>query len=112
MPLYFRPPRREIRKITSAMIPTTTKIPTHTPALKISPITSQLLNRNTVTNDSNVRIEKFFFMLFYLKEVYDAPQRFIAQEFSLLNKFLFQYLSQQLVCGTNKSSLPGYFPIK
>jgi len=40
---YFLPPNREIIQITNAIIPTTTKTPTQTPALKIPSINSQLL---------------------------------------------------------------------
>jgi len=42
-PIYFFPESLLIKKMTNAIIPTTTNIPTHTPALKISPTNSQLV---------------------------------------------------------------------
>jgi hypothetical protein len=47
---YFFP--LPIKKSISAIIPTTTRIPTHTPALKIPPITSQPEKTVRINNKS------------------------------------------------------------
>lgn len=40
----------------------TMKIPTPIPALKMSPITSQLVNENSITNTINIRVMNFCMM--------------------------------------------------
>ena len=45
---YFLPLTLLIAKMISAIIPTTTNTPTHTPALKISPTNSQLLKETVI----------------------------------------------------------------
>lgn len=61
---YFLKNRAKIQMII-AMIKTTIKIPTPIPALKISPITSQLVNENSITNTINKRVMIFCMILLF-----------------------------------------------
>jgi hypothetical protein len=65
---YLLPPSLEMIKMMSAITPTTTRIPTQTPALNIPPITSQLLRKKVkkISKDARLRIENLFFMFFLL----------------------------------------------
>ncbi|MFH6990130.1 hypothetical protein ACHRVW_20520 [Flavobacterium collinsii] len=49
--------------ISIAIIKTTINIPTPIPALKMSPITSQLVNENSITNTINKRLIIFCIIL-------------------------------------------------
>ncbi len=56
------------RKIISAMIPTTTNTPTQTPALKMSPTNSQLLNE-IIVNKSKEAKSVFFILIDLFKNL-------------------------------------------
>jgi len=49
---YFFPETLLIKKIAKAIIPTTTSTPTHTPAWKMSPTNSQLVNEMEVIKNN------------------------------------------------------------
>lgn len=51
--MYYLLKNRVKIQITIAIINITMKIPTPIPALKMSPITSQLVNENSITNTIN-----------------------------------------------------------
>ncbi|KUJ62801.1 hypothetical protein AR687_05225 [Flavobacteriaceae bacterium CRH] len=53
-------------KIIIAITKITINIPTPIPALKIPPITSQLVNENSITNTINKRVMIFCMILLFL----------------------------------------------
>lgn len=61
-----------------ATIKITIKIPNPIPALKMSPITSQLVNENSITNTINKRVMFFCMILLFLvvlKRIYYSNYR-------------------------------------
>ncbi len=62
---YLLPKTLLIIKIIIAIIKITIKIPNPIPALKMSPITSQLVNENSITNTINKRVIFFCMILLF-----------------------------------------------
>ena len=60
---YLLPKTLLIIKIIIAIIKITIKIPNPIPALKMSPITSQLVNENSITNTINILVILFCMIL-------------------------------------------------
>ncbi len=62
---YFLPKSLAKAKIITATTTITINIPNPIPALKISPITSQLVNENSITNTINKRVMFFCMILLF-----------------------------------------------